>query len=190
MKQVQRSEVLGLGAYEEIRARFRARIIEEKKRRRLALGSNMTAVFENHDTVLYQVQEMLRTERITSESGVMHELETYNTLVPGEHELSITLLVEYPDRAERERMLSELAGLEDCVFFEVGGQRVQGVAEERSDDKTRTTAVHYFKFPLGSENARALASGTRAALVVEHAAYEAEATLSPGALQSLVADLK
>ncbi|HMR05788.1 MAG TPA: DUF3501 family protein [Polyangiaceae bacterium] len=189
MKPVERNEVLALGAYEEIRDRFRGRIIEEKKRRRVALGSNMTGVFENHDTALYQIQEMLRTERISSEAAVAHEIETYNALVPKAHCLSFTLMVEYPEREERERMLSALAGLEDAVFLRVGQQRVAATSDERSDDKTRTTAVHYLRFHLGPQLTQALLDGEPAALLVEHAAYSAETPLSAATLQSLRADL-
>jgi len=83
MKPVDRSEVLGLGEYEQIRERFRRRVIEDKRARRVPLGGHMTVLFENHDTVLFQIQEMLRTERISAAQAVRHEIETYNQLVPG-----------------------------------------------------------------------------------------------------------
>jgi hypothetical protein len=189
MKPVDRSEVLALSAYEEIRERFRGRIIEEKKRRRVALGSNMTAVFENHDTALYQIQEMLRTERINAEAAIAHEIETYNALVPGPRALSLTLMVEYPEREERERMLTALAGLESAIYLSVGARRVAATSEERSEDRSRTTAVHYLAFDLGEELSAALLSGQPAALVVEHPAYAAEAPLSAQTLESLKSDL-
>lgn len=189
MKPVERSEILSLGAYEEIRDRFRARIIAEKKNRRLAVGANMTALFENHDTVLYQIQEMLRTERITSESGIAHEIETYNTLVPAADELCMTLLVEYPEKEERDRMLVELAGLEETVYVSVGGTRVLGAAEARSDDHSRTTAVHYLKFALGRELTQALQRGAPASVGVDHPKYRVETPLGKETRASLVADL-
>src|SRR5262245_2072838 len=99
MKPIERGEVLGLAEYESIRDRFRARVIEEKKARRVALGPNATCVFENRDTALMQIQEMLRTERITREAAILHEIETYNQLVPGDHELSATVLIEIDDKA-------------------------------------------------------------------------------------------
>ncbi|HEV8245791.1 MAG TPA: DUF3501 family protein, partial [Polyangiaceae bacterium] len=98
MKPVLRSELLDLGAYESVRDPFRARVLEMKRQRYVPLGLNMTVLFENHDTVLLQVQEMLRTERISSEKAILHELETYNELVPGEAELSATVFIEYPER--------------------------------------------------------------------------------------------
>src|SRR5689334_6801955 len=108
MRPIERSEILGLGPYEQIRDRFRARVIDEKKARRVALGEHLTVVFENRDTVLLQIQEMLRTERITTESAIAHEIETYNELVPAEGELSVTLFVEIPDKETRDRLLVEL----------------------------------------------------------------------------------
>src|SRR5688572_33175812 len=119
MKPVERGEVLELGKYEEVREHFRRRIIEEKRQRRVPLGRHMTVLFENHDSVLFQIQEMLRTERITREDAIKHEIETYNELVPGDHELSATIFVEYPEAAERDRMLVALAGLESKFYLEV-----------------------------------------------------------------------
>ena len=100
MKAVDRSELLELGAYEQIREPFRARILALKRPRYVALGPNMTALFENHDTALFQIQEMLRTERITAEKAIQHELETYNELVPGDAELSAATLRSLQDDFE------------------------------------------------------------------------------------------
>lgn len=118
MRTIERSEILPIGDYEQVRAHFRARVIAEKRPRRVKLGDHLSAVFENRDTVLLQIQEMLRTERISSEPAVKHELETYNELIPRENELSVTLFVEIPDRELRDRMLIELAGLERYVGIE------------------------------------------------------------------------
>jgi hypothetical protein len=190
MKPVDRSELLDLGAYEEIRERFRARVIEEKKQRRVALGSNMSVVFENRDTVLFQIQEMLRTERITKESGILHELETYNELIPPSFGLSVTIFVEYAEREERERMLQALAGLEERWYVRVGAERVPGVELERGDDPSRTTAVHYVKFALGEELAKSVREAGAVLVVgVDHPAYSAETEISNATRQSLADDL-
>ncbi len=190
MEPVNKSELLSLGAYEEIRDRFRARVVQEKKRRRIAVGDNMTAIFENRDTVLFQVQEMLRTERITSDSGIAHELQTYNSLIPEQHGLSITLFVEYTDKDERDRMLVELAGMESQVFMAVDDVRVEGVPQDRGERTDRTTAVHYFKFALGPDLAKAIASGgATVALGVDHPAYQAVTTLGAASLEALRDDL-
>lgn len=189
MKPVQRDEVLSLGAYEEIRDRFRARMTQEKKRRRVAVGKNLTALFENHDTALLQIQEMLRTERISAEAAVQHEIDTYNTLVPGDHELSATFFVEYPDAAERDRMLVQLAGIEDRFYVKVGEERVFGKCEMRGDRTDRTTAVHYVKFTLGQALADQVRRGSPLAVGVDHAKYSAEATLAGETLESVRGDL-
>ena len=190
MKRVDRTEVLELGAYEEIREVYRRRIIELKGVRRVPLGPNMTVLFENHDTALYQIQEMLRTERITREDAVTHEIETYNDLVPGDRELSATLFVEYPEREERERMLIQLAGVEQSFHFEVAGERLPVVNMTHGVMPDRTTAVQYTKIPLTESAVLAITSGkSSAAFVVDHPAYRARAVLTPRAVEELAADL-
>src|SRR5262245_19429093 len=123
MQTIERSEILPLGEDEQIRERFRARVIAEKRPRRVKLGDQMSAVFENRDTVMLQIQEMLRTERITSEPGITHEIETYNDLIPAADGLSLSLFVEIPSKEVRDRMLVELAGLERHIWLEVDGAR-------------------------------------------------------------------
>jgi hypothetical protein len=162
MKKVERSELLGLGEYEQIRPQFRARVIAEKQERRVFVSDEISAVFENHDTALFQIQEMLRTERISKEAGILHELETYNELVPGDAELSATMFVEIADAATRERRLVELAGLEGKIALEVLGVRIAARNETRGVLPDRTTAVHYVKFPLGKELAARLADRGKA----------------------------
>ncbi|GMV12404.1 MAG: DUF3501 family protein [Polyangiaceae bacterium] len=189
MKPVSRSEILDLGAYEQIRDRFRARVIEEKKARRARIGSNMSVLFENHDTALFQIQEMLRTERISAEKAVLHEIETYNELVPGDSELSATIFVEYDDRAEREAMLEKLAGLEDKFYVLVEGERQKVVPDARNDRRDRTTAVHYVKFPLSPAAVRAIREKKPVRIGVDHPAYTAENELSPATVAALAEDL-
>jgi hypothetical protein len=173
-----RSELLDLGAYETQREEFRARVIAEKRARYVPLGDHMTALFENHASVLLQIQEMLRTERITRESAILHELETYNELLPGEHQVSLTIFVEYPERDERERMLRELAGLEKSFYFVAGGERARLIPDARGTDETRTLAVQYLKFELTDAGQRALEAGRGPVLLgVDHAAYRAETRL-------------
>jgi hypothetical protein len=189
MKRVERSELLDLGAYEQIREHFRARVLAAKGPRRVALGPNMTVLFENHDSVLFQIQEMLRTERITSEKAIAHELETYNELVPGDAELSATIFVEYPDRDERERMLTALAGVEDDFYLVAGGERSPVVPDTRGTDTSRTMAVQYVKFPLGPAALAAIRAAKGPVLVgVAHPAYTAEIELGRETLASLSDD--
>lgn len=191
MQPIQRNEILPIGEYEAIRPRFRARVIEEKKPRRVKIGEHLSAVFENRDSVLLQIQEMLRTERITSEPAIQHEIDTYNDLVPGEGQLSVTLFVEIGDKELRDRMLVELAGLEDSIAIEVDGERFP-VAGPRPDGfmEGRTTAVHYLKATLSpAAIAQVKARQAKAALVVSHPKYDARADLGPAALAKLAEDL-
>jgi hypothetical protein len=186
MKPITRRELLDLPAYEKIRDPFLRSIIERKRPRYVKLGANMTALFENRDTVLLQIQEMLRTERITQEAAITHELETYNALVPGDRELSVTLFIEYQDRDERERMLAALAGLEDKFRLRVGEELLPVIPDARGSERDRTMAVHYLKFPL-SESAFAafMSGGSAVSLEVEHPAYSAVAELPAATLLSL-----
>jgi hypothetical protein len=195
MKKIERSELLGLGEYEQIRPRFLARIIGEKKERRVVVSDEISAVFENRDTVLFQIQEMLRTERITKEAAILHELETYNELVPGEAELSATMFVEIPDAATRERRLVELAGLEKNIALDVLGTKIAARNETRGVLPDRTTAVHYIKFSLGEELASRLAARAKEGegamiFVLEHPNLRVKKEIPAATVRSLVEDLK
>ncbi|HEX3855051.1 MAG TPA: DUF3501 family protein [Polyangiaceae bacterium] len=189
MSLVTRGEILGLAEYEQIREPFRRRIMALKQARRVALGTNITVLFENHDTALFQIQEMLRTERITAEKAILHELETYNELVPGPSELSATIFIEYPEREARERMLVALAGVESAFYVRAAGERLLVVPDTRGTEPDRTMAVQYVKFPLSVAAQAALATGNvELSLGVEHDAYRAEVVLSRDTQQSLADD--
>jgi hypothetical protein len=195
MKKVERNELLGLAEYEQIRSQFLARIIGEKKTRRLLVCDEISAVFENHDTALFQIQEMLRTERITKEAAILHEVETYNDLVPGDAELSATMFVEIPDAATRERRLVELAGLEGKIALEVLGTKIAAHNETRGVLPDRTTAVHYLKFPLGDELAARLAERGKSAagalfFLLEHPGLTVRKEVPLATVQSLIEDLR
>ncbi len=196
MKPIDRSEVLGLADYEMIRDRFRGRVIAEKKLRRLQLGPNASVLFENRDTVLLQIQEMLRTERITRSGAIQHEIDTYNEHVPGGDELSCTLMIEIEDHIAREAFLRAAVGFERHVWLVGRAQRIQAQSHARNTESSeRTTAVHYLKFHLPQEIVAALRGGpaTQAALElaleVDNPAYSARASLSPETLASLAEDL-
>ena len=191
MRAIERSEILGLGDYEMVRPHFRARVIAEKKPRRVEIGEHLAAVFENRDSVLLQIQEMLRTERITAEPAVLHEISTYNELVPAAGELSVTMFVQIPERELRDRLLVEWAGLEDSLAVEVDGvafaargPRPAGWIPER------TTAVHYLKATLAAEAVAAIVAGTaRVALVVAHPRVALRAELARATVKALAEDL-
>ena len=186
MSLVTRGELLGIAEYEQIREPFRRRIMALKQARRVALGTNMSVLFENHDTALYQIQEMLRTERITAEKAVLHELETYNELVPRGRELSATIFIEYPERELRDRMLVALAGVETAFYVRIAGERLPVTPDLRGVDPSRTMAVQYVKFVLSEGAEMALReSNVELSLGVEHDAYRSEVVLNPLTVQSL-----
>jgi hypothetical protein len=191
MQIIQRSEILPIGEYETIRPHFRARVIEAKRARRVALGEHLSVVFENRDSVLLQIQEMLRTERITAEAAIAHEIATYNDLVPGPRQLSMTLFVEIADKPTRDRVLVELAGLEgalgievDGTLFPASGPLPDGFIEGR------TTAVHYLKATLDDAAVASVKAGkARAALVLRHPRLELRTELERATREQLAEDL-
>jgi len=188
MKPVERSELLNLGAYEEIRDRFRNRVIELKQVRRIQLGPHMSVVFENHDTILLQIQEMLRTERITDERAIAHELSTYNDMIPAAGCLSASHFIEYDDKAERTVMLARFSTLRDKVHITLDGQRFTArFAVHHGEEPDRIPAVNYLTFDVGVGQAAALRdSDVRATLLVDHPDYRHERELS-GALRAELA---
>jgi hypothetical protein len=197
MKPIERGEVLGLAEYEQVRERFRGRVIEAKRRRRVVVGPKVSVVFENRDTVLLQIQEMLRTERITRAEAVQHEIDTYNELLPGQNELSGTLMVEIADKDERDAFLAAAKGLEKHVWLVAGSLRMGARSIDRSlEGAQRTTAVHYLKFSVPARLSQALhgaASGeatmTHLELAIDHPAYEARAPLPAEAILEVGQDL-
>ena len=191
MKKVSRSELLDLGAYEQIRQQLLNRVIAAKKTRRVAVGEHMTFVFENHDTMLFQIHEMLRTERITSESGIAHELEMYNEIVPGEGELVATLFVEYDDKEERARMLVALVGLGEHVSLRIGDRVVRAqFLVQPGEEQERLPAVCYARFRPGVEAERALRDESVAVTIeITHPEYRATATVAAATRGELAGDL-
>lgn len=192
MKNVDRNEILRLGDYEQVRPQFRARVIAEKKKRRIRIGERVSAVFETHDSVLMQVQEMLRTERITREPAIWHEIETYNELVPGEGELSLTAMIEIDDKDERDRFLIAARGIESAFFVEVDGEKFCGKVNPARVLDDRASAVLYLKFTMARPAAERVRAGkaSSVAVGVEHDAYTARETLSPAVVACLAEDLR
>ncbi len=198
MKPIERGEILGLADYETIRERFRARVIAEKKLRRVHVGPNVSALFENRDTVLLQIQEMLRTERITRPAAVDHEIDTYNESLPGDNQLSCTVMIEIPDTTERDAFLRAAAGLEKHIWLVADGDRIRARPTPHGGElEDRTTAVHYLKFDLPKTLADTLRAGAagpaprpRLELEVDHPAYAATAALSDATVAELSEDLR
>lgn len=184
MPQITRDSLMTLEAYAKARNDFRARVIAHKKNRTLHLGENVTLIFEDELTMRYQVQEMLRVERIFEEAGIQSELDAYNPLIPDGSNWKATMQIEYADVGEREYMLAKLIGIEDKVWVMASGHaRVYAIADEdlerENDDKT--AAVHFLRFELGSAMIASLRSGVDLSMGVDHPQYRA--TLSPVAAE-------
>lgn len=190
MRKVRLDDVMGLKEYEAVRPRFRERIIAHKRVRRVHLGPEMTLVFEDHDTVLSQVQEMLRAERITLPSAVAEELAVYNDLVPADGGLAATLMIEIEDPVERERKRREYLGLDDALTLQLGDARVAGAFDPLGRFDDRVAVVRFVTFALPPDGrARLLDASTEATLRVDHPKYQAAVALSPEARRSLAVDL-
>jgi hypothetical protein len=190
---VARESLLSLEAYARQRDAYRAEIIAHKKRRTLHLGEHVTLQFEDERTIRYQIQEMLRIERVFEEKGIQDELDAYNPLVPDGSNLKATMLIEYPDAAERQQRLRELKGLERGVWLRVGsGAKIQPVADEdleRENDE-KTSAVHFLRFELDEAARRELKQGGALSAGVDHPAYRIDTGPLPEELRaSLARDL-
>jgi hypothetical protein len=193
MPKVERASLLSLEAYARERASFRARVIAHKRNRMVRLGEHLTLEFEDELTIRYQIQEMLRIERIFEEDGIQGELEAYNPLVPDGRNLKATMMLEYPDPAERRHALARLKGIEDRVWIRVaGGAQVFAVADEDLERETeeKTSSVHFLRFELDDAMANALKAGAGLAVGVDHPEYRAEvAAVPPAVRNSLARDL-
>jgi hypothetical protein len=192
MEPVDRSELLALGPYEQIRDRFRQRVIALKKRRRVELGPHMSLVFENHDTVLLQIQEMLRTERISDERAIAHEIETYNDLIAKPGAIGGTLFIEYDDPAQRRTMLERFASLRQSLHLRIASRRFTArFGTHFGEELGRLPAVNYVTFELGNEAALALRdAATTAQFEIDHPDYPLELPLSRELREELISDLE
>ena len=189
---IERDSLLTLEAYAKQRAQFRAKVMEHKKRRTVHLGGNITLQFEDELTIRYQVQEMLRIERIFEEAGIQHELDAYNPLIPDGGNWKATMLIEYPDAEERRRMLAALKGIERRVWVEVEGlPRVHPVADEdlERENEEKTSSVHFLRFELDAQARERLRHGATVRIGVDHPQYKATVTLEPAVRASLASDL-
>ena len=194
MPQIARESLMTLEAYARQRKEFRAKAIEHKKQRTVHIGDHVTLQFEDELTIRYQVQEMLRIERIFEEEGIQDELDAYNPLIPDGGNLKATMMIEYPDPEERQRMLARLKGIEDRAWVQVEGcERVYAVADEdleRENDE-KTSSVHFLRFDLSDEMRKALKYGVGIAVGVDHPEYRASIEpLPPEVRASLVSDLR
>jgi hypothetical protein len=183
---------MSLEQYARERPAFRARVLQHKAQRQLAVGPNATWCFEDRLTVQYQVQEMLRTERVFEPQGIAGELDAYNPLIPDGHNWKVTLLLEF-DVAERPRALAELKGIEDrCWVQPAGHERVFAIADEdlERENEQKTSAVHFLRFELAPEMIASLHAGAALAIGMDHQRYRHEVTAPSAVQRSLTADLQ
>jgi len=192
MQKLNRSDLWSLEAYSEQRPAFRAEVIEHKKPRRVALNPNATMYFEDRITIKYQVQEMLRVERIFSSAEIEEELGAYNPLIPDGTNWKGTFMFEFPEVEERRHALTQMSGIEHHIWVQVGDQpRIKAIANEDLERSTeeKTSAVHFLRFELDPASIAAAKSGAAIRMGIEHPRMQCEITLSEPSRQSLVADL-
>jgi hypothetical protein len=175
MRKLNETDLLSLERYSRERADFRARVMAHKRNRQLAIGPNTMWLFEDRLTVQYQVQEMLRTERIFEAEGIAEELAAYNPLIPDGRNWKATLLIEYPDPEVRRVQLERLRGIEDRCYVQVAGfDRLYAIADEdlERENEVKTSAVHFLRFELSDAMAAALKSGAGLSAGIDHPAYQ------------------
>ncbi|HTE13837.1 MAG TPA: DUF3501 family protein [Burkholderiales bacterium] len=193
MPKITRVSLMTLEAYAKTRNDFRARVIAHKQARTVPLGGNVNLIFEDELTMRYQVQEMLRVEKIFEEAGIQNELEAYNPLIPDGNNWKATMMIEYAEVEERQRMLARLIGVEDRVWVRVTGfASVYGIADEDLDRSTdeKTSSVHFLRFELDSNMKQALKSGATLAAGVDHPNYRVSVDpLLPATRSALLQDL-
>lgn len=193
MEKLATSDLMSLEQYARERPAFRAKILEHKKVRIVAVGPNVTWLFEDRLTIQYQVQEMLRVERIFEPEGIAEELSAYNPLIPDGRNWKVTLLIEFPEERERRVQLGQMKGIEERCWVQVlGHERVFAIADEdlERENEEKTSSVHFLRFELAGEMAADLKSGKALAMGIDHPAYQHEVNpVSPSIRAALLADL-
>jgi hypothetical protein len=190
---ITRDSLMTLEAYAKHRKAHKADIIAHRRRRSVALGEHVTLQFEDEQTIRYQIQEMLRVEKIFEEEGIQGEIDAYAPLVPDGSNWKATMLIEYPDPHERKRELARLIGVEDRLFVEVEGHpRVYAIADEdleRENDE-KTSSVHFVRFEFTPAAREAVRAGAAVKLGCDHTNYPAHVTIPPETLALLAGDLR
>ena len=187
MSAIVRESLLSLEEYARQRAEFRARVIEHKKRRALRVGDSVTLIFEDELTIRYQIQEMLRVERIFEEAGIQDELDAYSPLVPDGSNWKATMLIEYADPLERKHWLARLIGVEDRVWVRVAGHdAVFAIADEdlERENGEKTSSVHFLRFELEPAMIAALGAGAALAVGIDHPACRVAVDPVPEVIRS------
>jgi len=175
MTKIARETLYSLEDYSKKRQHFRKQVMEHKKRRRLALGENITLFFESELTMRYQIQEMLRAERIFDEAGILEEIQAYAPMIPTGSNLKATMFIEFEDESQRKKALQKLIGVEDRVFMKVGeNKRIFAIADEdleRENDE-KTSAVHFLRFEFSSVEVNQIKQGEKFTIGIDHDGYE------------------
>jgi Protein of unknown function (DUF3501) len=192
MQKLTRADLLSLEHYAQERARLRSEVITHKRRRNVPIGPNMTWCFEDRTTIAYQIQEILRVERIFEPDGIQGELDAYNPLIPDGSNWKVTMLIEYPDATQRQAALMRLIGVEDRAWIRVSElDRVFAIADEdlERENAEKTSAVHFLRFELTPSMIEALKSGANLSLGVDHPQYRHDVSpLSAAQRDALVRD--
>ena len=192
-RRISRESLLTLEAYAKARTAMRDEVMAQKKLRRVKLGENMLLIFENELLIRYQIQEMLRVEKIFEEDGIQHELETYVPLVPTGSNFKVTMQIEYAEEKQRHEMLAKLKGVEDRVWVRVADfDPVFAIADEdlERENEQKTSAVHFLRFELSAAMVAAAKDGAALAVGVDHPAYTTNTGALPEAVRaSLASDL-
>jgi hypothetical protein len=193
MSKIKRESLLSLEAYHKARPEMRKQAIQERRTRSVHLGDHLVIIFENEFLMRYQIQEMLRVEKIFEDQGIMDEIEAYDPLVPDGSNFKATMQIEYINEADRKVALGKLLGIEDRIFVQVEGQaRVYAIADEDLDRSTatKTSSVHFLRFELTDEMKKSLKSGAQMMVGCDHKEYPMHVdTLPDATLASLVSDL-
>ncbi|MBI3097367.1 MAG: DUF3501 family protein [Planctomycetes bacterium] len=190
MKPLSLNDLLPLGAYIRAREEMRAAVIRLKRSRRVSVGPRLTFVFENRETLRFQVQEMVRAEELTDPRKIQEELDVYNALMPGDGELSATMFIEFTDGGSLRSEMPGLVGIESNLWLRIGESAVRAEYERGRSEAERTSCVHYLRFRLSPAQRRAFAAGRgSAALEARHPGYLHATRLPAPVRRSLAADL-
>src|SRR5262245_19741476 len=189
MNKVVLEDIVGNAAYEKKREQSRQRIIEIKRRRRVSVGNQVTLLFENRDTVIFQIQEMMRAEKISDLDKIREEIDVYNELIPASGELSATLFLEIEDQTHLRQDLLKFLGIDESVYLKVGNHSVNARFEEVHSKEAQISTENYVKFPFSEAMLQAFVKGEKTELVIDHPNYQARTVIGPDTRQSLVEDL-
>jgi hypothetical protein len=190
--QLTRDDLYSLEKYAQVRSEFRAQVMAHKKDRQVAVGPHATLYFEDRLTMQYQIQEMLRAERIFESAGIQDELDAYNPLIPDGSNWKATFMIEYEDVDERREALTRLKGIEDLMWVQVAGfDKAFAIADEdmEREDETKTSSVHFLRFELAAPMVAAMKSGADLSMGSDHPEYGYQVQVPPATRDSLAADL-